>query len=205
MKKELTQVYAEFKRHGLLLLSDPELPSLVTLIAGESVKGSWWGHPKGNLIYNLSQQLEDDPEILVVKLVNKKITYVHKRHWNALFSIVLEKQDWQMKGLLTEHKSLLRIIQKKGFLRADEAFLKKTPTEIGKYASKLEEKLLIYSQSVHTESGKHVRLLKSWESFMKEIKFSMSKMKAVEAHEYFENVFADWSSGSKQNVKVPWK
>jgi hypothetical protein len=205
MKKELTKVYAELKRHGLLLLSDPVLPSLVTLIAGESVKGSWWGHPRENLIYNLSQQLEDDPEILVVKLVNKKITYIHRRHWGALFSIAIEKSDWQMKGLLTEHKSLLRIIQKKGVLRADETFLKRTPTEIGKYASKLEEKLLVYSQSVHTESGKHVRLLKSWESLAKQIKFSFDKMKIAEAHEYFEKVLVDWSPGSQKDVKVPWK
>jgi len=205
MKKELSKVYSEFEKYGLLLLSDPELPSLVTMIAGEPVKGSWWGHPKGNLIYNLSQELEDDTDILIVKLLNKKITYVHKRHWNALFSIVLEKSDWQIKGLKPDHKNLFRTIQKRGSVRADDASFKNTPTEIGKQASKLEERLLVYSQSLHTESGKHVRQLKSWESYIKEIKFPLNRLKATEAYEYFESVLEDWSSGSMQNAKVPWK
>jgi hypothetical protein len=58
MKNELSKYYSEFNKHGILLLSDSVLPSLVTLIAEEPVRGSWWGHPKGNLIYNLSQILK---------------------------------------------------------------------------------------------------------------------------------------------------
>jgi hypothetical protein len=205
MKKELSKVYSEFKKHGLLLLSDPELPSLVTLIAGEPVKGTWWGHAKGNLMYNLSQELEDDSEILVIKLINKKITYIHKRHWNALFSIVLEKSDWQTKGLKPEHKSLLQTIQKKKTVRADDASFKKSPTEIGKLAAKLEEKLVVCSQSIHSESGKHIRQMKTWETHIKEIKFPYKKMKAPEAIAYFDDVFEAWALGNSQNIKVPWK
>lgn len=204
MKKDLLKIYAEFEKQGVLLLSDPELPSLVSVVTGEKVKGSWWGHPKGNLIYNLSQQFEDDPDILAVKMVNKKITYIHKKHWSALFTIVLEKSDWQTQGLKTETKKLLQAVQKNGLLRADEKFLKKTPTQIGQLASKLEEKLLIYSESLHTDSGKHVRILKSWNFLMQEKKISLNKMTITEAYKHFENIIASWSVANEKKVKVPW-
>jgi len=40
MEQTLKKVRKEFEKTGLLLLSDNELPSLVSLVTGETVKGS---------------------------------------------------------------------------------------------------------------------------------------------------------------------
>ena len=69
---------------GLLLLQDPRLPSVAGLVAGGPVHGSWWGHPKGQQIFRVSEWLADHPEVLVNRLVARKVTYVHRRLWPAI-------------------------------------------------------------------------------------------------------------------------
>jgi hypothetical protein len=44
------QALKRLEADGLLLLSDSKLPSLVRLVAGKPVKGSWWAHPRGKKI-----------------------------------------------------------------------------------------------------------------------------------------------------------
>src|SRR6202011_2518341 len=60
------------------------VPSLAQVVAGETVRGSWWAHPKGNEIFRLSRAIRSAPDVLVCRLVNGKITYVHRRLWPAL-------------------------------------------------------------------------------------------------------------------------
>jgi hypothetical protein len=61
------------RKHQMTMLSPtPGVPSLVDEIAGPGVKGSWWSHPKGVAIYNTSQALLDDPDILSLKLVGAR-------------------------------------------------------------------------------------------------------------------------------------
>ena len=50
------------ERFGLLLFSDPALPSLVGIIVDEPLRSSWWGHPRGHVIYHAMNELDDDPE-----------------------------------------------------------------------------------------------------------------------------------------------
>ena len=59
-------------------------PTLVDVIAGETVRGSWWGHPAGHRIFALASALEDNPDILWCKLLAGKRTLVHRRLWPAL-------------------------------------------------------------------------------------------------------------------------
>lgn len=43
---------------GIILQSDPRLPSVATIIAGEPVGGSCWGHPKGHAICAAIEELQ---------------------------------------------------------------------------------------------------------------------------------------------------
>lgn len=73
------------QQHGVVLASARgPVPRLVEAIAGEPIKGSWWAHPEGRQIYALFQFLEDAPEVLVCRLVEGKISLVHRRLWPAL-------------------------------------------------------------------------------------------------------------------------
>jgi hypothetical protein len=66
------------------------VPNLVEAIVGAPVKGSWWGHPKGKVIFNLLQDLRDSKDVLVCRLVDGKITYVHRDAWPALVRLAPE-------------------------------------------------------------------------------------------------------------------
>ena len=73
------------KRHGAVLESAKgAIPSLAQAIAGEPIRGSWWGHPKGNQIYMLLNDVSDSPNVVRCRLVDGKITLVHRRLWPAL-------------------------------------------------------------------------------------------------------------------------
>src|SRR6266496_2370724 len=68
------------RERGLLTLTSAgRSPSLAEEVAGEPVKGSWWGHPASERIFKLASALEASPEILVVKLVGAKVTFLHRK------------------------------------------------------------------------------------------------------------------------------
>lgn len=61
--------------------------SLAEAIAGAPIQGSWWGHPRGREIFLATRVLMDSPEVLVSRLVDGKVTYVHRRLWPALVKL----------------------------------------------------------------------------------------------------------------------
>jgi hypothetical protein len=71
--------------HGMLLQSAKgPLPNVAELVAGEPIAGSWWGHPKGHEIFAELEALDASPDIVRMRLVNGKVTLVHRRAWPAL-------------------------------------------------------------------------------------------------------------------------
>ena len=76
------QAVAWIKKCGIAVESArASVPSLAHLVAGEPIRGSWWAHPKGNDIFLLSRVIRSSPDVLVCRLVDGKITYVHRRMW----------------------------------------------------------------------------------------------------------------------------
>jgi hypothetical protein len=73
------------REHGVVLASARgALPTLTHAIAGEAIRGSWWGHPQGKQIFAVLEAVSADPDVLVCRLVDNKITLVHRRLWPAL-------------------------------------------------------------------------------------------------------------------------
>lgn len=73
------------RRHGVVLESARgPVPNLAEAVAGEAIRGSWWGHPKGHQIFGLTRAVRNSRDVLVCRLVGGKITYVHRRLWPAL-------------------------------------------------------------------------------------------------------------------------
>ena len=60
------------------------VPRLVDKIAGEVIVGNWWVHPRANEIYNILRAVQEHSDILVCRLINDKLTLVHRRLWPAL-------------------------------------------------------------------------------------------------------------------------
>jgi hypothetical protein len=82
------EALAFVKANGIVLESGRgPVPNLAELIAGERIKGSWWGHEKSSRILHYSRAIRDSKDVLVCRLVAGKVTYVHRRLWPALIRL----------------------------------------------------------------------------------------------------------------------
>ncbi len=73
------------EQHGVVLASARgAVPNLAEAIAGEPIVGSWWSHPKAQAIFDALSAIDDSDDVRCFKLVDKKITFVHRRLWPAL-------------------------------------------------------------------------------------------------------------------------
>ncbi len=76
------------RREGAMLqAARGALPTLTEAIVGERIRGSWWGHPQGKLIFSILSELQESAEVAVCKLVEGKTTLVHRRLWPALLAV----------------------------------------------------------------------------------------------------------------------
>jgi len=85
-KKSKAPSWPKFvEQHGVVLASAKgPVPSVAAAIVGEPIVGSWWSHPKGQQIFDALSTIDDDDDIRCFKLVDHKITFVHRRLWPAL-------------------------------------------------------------------------------------------------------------------------
>ena len=98
------EALAFVEKHGVVLqAARGSVPSLAEAVAGKRIRGSWWGHPKGREIYGAAQAVCESPDILVCKLVEGKITYVHRRLWPALVKLASRFPRAQLARVWDEH------------------------------------------------------------------------------------------------------
>jgi hypothetical protein len=84
----VTTPEAWVREHGIVLQSaHGPLPNLAEYVAGEPIRGSWWGHPAGHAIFNVLNRVRDSPDVVALRLFNGKITLVHRRLWPALVRV----------------------------------------------------------------------------------------------------------------------
>ena len=63
------------------------VPSLAERIVGEPIRGSWWGHPSGDEIYRVLNRVRASPDVVATRLINGKVTLIHRRLWPALVRV----------------------------------------------------------------------------------------------------------------------
>ena len=79
------QVIKFIEKHGVVLESAHGLvPNLAEAVAKRRIRGSWWADEKGREIFRLTRVVRNSSDILVCRLINGRITYVHRRLWPAL-------------------------------------------------------------------------------------------------------------------------
>ncbi|TFW28273.1 hypothetical protein [Massilia horti] len=92
------------REHGVVLASAKgPVPSLAQAIAGEPIKGSWWAHPQGKRIFDLLQHVSADPDVAVCRLVDGKLTLVHRRLWPALARLAAEIDPSRLARIDQQH------------------------------------------------------------------------------------------------------
>lgn len=98
------EALAFVEENGVVLQSSRgRVPSFADFVAGERIRGSWWGHPRGRDIYRLAEAVIDSGEVLVCRLVDGKVTYVHRRLWPALVKLADRFPTGALSRVWSEH------------------------------------------------------------------------------------------------------
>ena len=199
-------VFAELKTWGLLLESDPKLPSVCTIITGEPMKGSWWSHPMAQTIFQVNERLDDHPDVLIAKLLAGKVTFVHRHFWPSLLAVAQSEEQWQMRNLAATAQEVLKFVKNAGVVRSDELKMGTVGRkELNESVRILERRLLIHSHQVHTESGAHAKVLESWQSWAASAKLNTGKMTVDAAKKSFEQRVQELNAKFKGEVTLPWQ
>src|ERR1044072_9259288 len=89
--------------NGIVLESaHGRVPAFADWVAGERVS-RWWSHAKGRLICALTRALRDSPDVRTRRLIDNKITYVHRRLWPALVKLSDELDTSSLGAIREEH------------------------------------------------------------------------------------------------------
>ena len=153
-------VLAALIENKLLLTQDKVVPNVVSILTGESLRTSWWSHPKGRLIFAVLSQLADHPDVLFAKLLCGKDTLIHRALWPAVLAVGRAREPWQTRGLSAGAKRLLEHLdQGEDPVRASGAPVKE-----------LEARLLATSREIHTEAGRHEVALESWQAWQARVR-----------------------------------
>jgi hypothetical protein len=95
---------AFIEEHGVVLVAGRgAVPRLVEAIVGEPVKGSWWAHPSSHGIFAVLQELGESDDLLLCRLVDGKVTCVHRRLWAALVKLEDRFTRLQLAQIREEH------------------------------------------------------------------------------------------------------
>jgi hypothetical protein len=79
------------------------IPNVAELVAGEPIAGSWWGHAASHAIFEAINQLADSPDVVRLRLVNGKVTFVHRRVWPALVRLSNRVSAARLASIKEEH------------------------------------------------------------------------------------------------------
>lgn len=205
----VSRVLSQLKKFGLLLESDPRLPSVATIITGSPLHSSWWSHPLAHTIFHVNGQLEDHPDLLVTKLIASKVTWIHKKLWPEVLAIGTAREQWQTARLSASARALLEMVDASGSLRTDQLISSGSKTgsvklKPGDAARELEGKLLVHAAQIHTESGAHAKVLETWEHWVRRIGFRAASISVDEAKKKMEARIAKLNAQFKATAPLPW-
>ena len=192
--------------NGFLLESDPKLPSVCSLITGSPLRGSWWSHPLAQIIFQVNELLEDHDDILIAKLVSRKVTFVHRIFWSELATIGSARERWQLNGLTAATKSLLKQVDSAGVLTtAETVWPQKSKMKLGDAARDLERRLLVIGTQFHSESGAHEKRLETWDHWIKQRKFTPAKVSIETAKSRWELKLQRLNEEFGASATLPWE
>jgi len=120
--------------HGMLLQSGRgPIPSLPELVVGEPIKGSWWAHPAHDEIFRVLNEAADSDDIVRLRLVQRKLTLVHRRLWPAVVRVAATLGVDRLAAVTEEHTPT-------GKHRVDETpFPQWVPDQVARDAAALTE------------------------------------------------------------------
>ena len=130
----LRQAVAFVRKHGVVLESAVgPVPSVAAAVVGGPIRGSWWAHPRSHEIFELTRAIRAREDVLVCRLVDGRVTFVHRRLWPALVRAAGRFPKKQLAQVREIHTPSAHHVAK------EIAFPKWVPAEILTEASRLSE------------------------------------------------------------------
>lgn len=204
IEQATARVRAAIEQYGLLLMQDAKLPSLVSIVAGAPVKGSWWSHPESARMFDVLQVIHD--ETLVLKLLAGKRTFVHPRLWPAVCAVAESGEPWQTSKLAADGRALLGLVTAHGSQRTDQLELPPGSRKLTTVADDLEKRLLLHARDEHTERGHHARVLCTWEDWRRQARVLKRALPTpVEARALITAATASYASPKEAARLLPWR
>ena len=201
----LAATVARLDQWGLILDSDPTLPSWPSLVVGRRVRGSWWADPQVHLIHDLGSKLVNHADVLHVVLVSGKRTCVHRRLWPAFLAVAIADEPWKLEGLTRSARILLERLAREHKLFADEPDMPSTSVrENGRAMRQLEAQLLAAGGDTHTPRGSHAKFLARWDVWMVERKLSAPAMTAVQGRDQLDDCLDRLNREFGGHGTLPW-
>lgn len=139
---------------GLLLQQDKTRENVVRIVTGETLSTSWWNHPKAGFVFSILESVAKHPDITLSKLIQGKVTFIHRRLWPSIYTVGSSKEDWQLRTLTQDERRLLKRIESKGMVENP-----------GSTVKKLERLVLVHVAQVHSKNGKHITIATSWDNW----------------------------------------
>ncbi len=203
VRRQFDKVFLQLEKLGLLLLSDSFLPSVTRLVAGNGLRGSWWGHEQAHTIFAVTEMLEGHPDVLIMKLIDGKVTFVHRELWGRVYSIGVAREDWQLKNLSQGARLLLKTLDTEGTLQTNKLGKLFGPKP-GETARELELRLLIHADQLHTELGAHAKVLQTWNAWAKHAGFPGRAKSPSVARHFLEQHLAEINKNHHGRGRLPW-
>ena len=92
------------RQQGIVLQSARgPVPNLADHVAGEPIRGSWWGHSAGHEIFAVLTCLLNSSDVIATRLVNGKVTLIHRRLWPALVRVADRFPSERLAAIDEEH------------------------------------------------------------------------------------------------------
>jgi hypothetical protein len=203
LREQFDKVFAQLQDDGLLMAWDSRLPSVTHIVAGEKVSGSWWSHKRAQTIFDVTEMLVDHPDVLMMKLISGKVTFVHRKLWNRIYSIGVGREDWQLRSLSPNARALLKALDEAGTIQAHKMKQEFGPRP-GEVARELESQLLIHAEQIHTESGKHSKIIESWDAWAKRAGLRARATDPGAARRFIEQLLTKLNTKYDGLGRLPW-
>jgi len=147
--------------------------------------------------------LSEHEDVTVTRLVSGKVTFVHRSLWSKLVAIGKAREDWQMSQLSTRARRLLDELDEQGTLVTTSLgrFLGPKP---GNAVRELELKLLIHADQIHTSSGRHAKVLETWDNWTKRNRFKALRLKPESARRFFDKRLQAINERHQGCGRLPW-
>lgn len=201
----LRQTMAWLEEWGLLLDSDPALPSWPSLVVDRPLRGSWWSDPDVQLIYDMGGRLVAHPDVLHVVLVSGKLTCVHRRLGAELLAVALADDDWKFHGLHGVSSLIHERLKTEPRLFADDPGLAGGDVKAnGRAIRNLEGRMLCAGGSSHTTRGSHAKFAVRWEEWMAEHGLARPAMSSEEGMHQLDECLDRLNRDFGGHGKLPW-